>query len=709
MEPVTGITRPVRLSIDGREISTTEGRTILEVCRENDIDVPTLCHMDCLPDVGACRLCIVELEGGRRPVPACATPVDNGMNVCTASPRLHSLRRQTLELLFGERNHICPFCPRSGNCELQSRAYDHGMDHVRYDYLFPKLPVDNSHPFFTLDHNRCILCTRCVRACDHWVGAHTLDVDDRGNRCMIVADMGVPLGESSCVSCGTCVSVCPTGALFEKRSAHWQGRLPQTFQQTVCSGCGVGCQIEASMRYRQIGELRSAGGPAGNKVLCEKGRFWMVNPAQPRVAETKVRRAGQFVSAQTDAVIDECARRLQAAQVKADPQRVMALVSGHLPLETVRATQSFMQDVVGSQRWTLADRSNTQATHAGLQLDAGMPPLATLEELEDADLFLLVGANLERNAGVVASYVRRGVLHRRAKLLKINPKHTWLTDWTDIHVQSERRHDALILGAILKVLVELEAVDRAVVPAGLLKKVERLSDEAITSSCGVDARQIRRMAELYAAAERPVIICGRGLSKHGPEGLSAALSLVRATGRRSKAGRWRLMELALQANTYGGRLLGSAGLNMYAFDPHTADVAFLVLGDSQRPWPDEWIEKLRTVTYVVALLAREREEALAAAHALIPTATWPERGGTYVNLEGRVQRGSRLADPLSHVVDEVDFFRRLSARLSPDDATWSPPPLPRTCLRAQDGQLLPCREDDGKDIDWGALEMLVEA
>ncbi len=699
----------VQLTINGQTLEAESDQTVLQVCKQHGIDVPTLCHYEGLKDVGACRLCIVELEGGRRPVSSCTTPVSEGMVVKTHTPRLESLRQQTLELLFGERNHICPFCAASGNCELQSQGYRHGMDHVRFDYLFPKQPVDNSHSFITMDHNRCILCTRCVRACDQWVGAHTLDVDDRGSRSMIIADQNVPLGESSCVSCGTCVSVCPTGALFEKRSAHWQGRLPKEYSETICAGCGVGCRMHASVRYRQIGEVRSSGGPSGNRILCEKGRFWSVNPRFPRVKSPMVKVAGKFEPRTVDDILAECSRRLANPRVKQDPSRIVTMLSGHLPLETIQAVKSFMTDVVGSDRWVIADRSNAQSTREALELDRGLPPLAGLAELDEADLFLTVGANLERNAGVVASYVRRGVLHRRAKLLKINPNHTWLTDWTDIHLQSERRRDPMILSAMLKYLLDLGAADADAVPDDLAKKLKRLDDDGISMACGVDAEAIKQMAHAYANAKAPVIICGRGVSKHGPAGLVAALNIVRATKRMTPDGRWRLMELALQANSYGARLLGCPGMNMNDFDPHTADVAFLVLGDSKREWPTEWLQKLRRVTYVVALVAREREEPMAAAHAVVPTVSWSEREGTYVNLEGRLQIGHRLMDASANVVDEVSFFERLAADLSGNGSPWTAPPLPSSLTSIGDGELLPCRDDRDTPVDWSHLRALVEA
>jgi bidirectional [NiFe] hydrogenase diaphorase subunit len=207
------------LTINDQEISAAEGQTLLEAARDAGIYIPTLCHLDGLTDVGACRLCLVEIVGSNKLMPACTTRVQEGMAVYTDTPRLRAYRRQIVELLFAERNHVCAVCVANGNCELQNMGIVVGMDHVRYDYLFPKLGVDLSHERFGMDHNRCILCTRCVRACDQIEGAHTLDVLSRGAHSMIVHDMNVPWGEATtCTSCGKCVMACPTGALFKQGS-----------------------------------------------------------------------------------------------------------------------------------------------------------------------------------------------------------------------------------------------------------------------------------------------------------------------------------------------------------------------------------------------------------------------------------------------------------------------------------------------------------
>jgi bidirectional [NiFe] hydrogenase diaphorase subunit len=204
------------LTIDGKDVSARAGQTILEVAQENGITIPTLCHLDGLSDVGACRLCVVEVKGQNKLLPSCVTSVFEGMEVTTQSERLQKHRRTILELLFAERNHVCSVCVSNGHCELQSLAQDQGVTHIRLPYRNPELPVDASHERFTADHNRCILCMRCVRACAEIEGAHVWDVAGRGIDSMVITDLHEDWGKSTCTRCGKCVQVCPTGALFDK-------------------------------------------------------------------------------------------------------------------------------------------------------------------------------------------------------------------------------------------------------------------------------------------------------------------------------------------------------------------------------------------------------------------------------------------------------------------------------------------------------------
>lgn len=211
------MSRVVTLKINDQDTSGRDDETLLELAQENDIFIPTLCHLEGLSDIGACRLCLIEIKGVTKLMPACVVKAQEGMEVYTDTERLREYRKTVIEMLFTEGNHICSVCVSNGHCELQWLAQKLGVDHMRLEYRSPKRSVDASHPRFVLDYNRCILCTRCVRVCDEIEGAHTWDVMGRGIQARVITDLNQPWGDSeSCTGCSKCVNVCPTGALVDK-------------------------------------------------------------------------------------------------------------------------------------------------------------------------------------------------------------------------------------------------------------------------------------------------------------------------------------------------------------------------------------------------------------------------------------------------------------------------------------------------------------
>ena len=209
--------KTISVRINGELVTASEGQTILEAARANDRKIPTLCYLKGLSAVGACRVCMVEVAGTDKLLPACTTLIQEGMSIKTTSEKLTLYRRMAVELLLVERNHICSACVSNGHCELQALAQSLGITHVRYAYNNPRVAVDMTHPRFVLDQNRCILCTRCVRVCAEVEGANVWEVSSRGIYSRLVSDLRDDWGKAqNCTSCGKCVQVCPTGALAEK-------------------------------------------------------------------------------------------------------------------------------------------------------------------------------------------------------------------------------------------------------------------------------------------------------------------------------------------------------------------------------------------------------------------------------------------------------------------------------------------------------------
>jgi formate dehydrogenase major subunit len=264
----------VNITINGQAIIAPTGSTILKAAQGAGIDIPTLCHHPALLPVGACRICLVEIKGQRNLQTSCTFPITEGLDIQTESPRVVNARKLILDLLFSERNHYCMYCEMSGDCELQNLGYRYGIDHWVYPTYTKPFPVDATRRFFLMEHNRCVLCWRCMRACSELVANHTLGLKQRGASTMISADMNSPFGESSCISCGTCLQVCPTGALFNKRTA-FMGRDAQTEHiKSTCNQCSLGCAMEIVTRGGNV--LRIEGdwdGVVNGGLLCQKGRF----------------------------------------------------------------------------------------------------------------------------------------------------------------------------------------------------------------------------------------------------------------------------------------------------------------------------------------------------------------------------------------------------------------------------------------------------
>ena len=411
--------KKITLTIDGRCCEGQAGQTILQIAQANGINIPTLCYLKHLSPWGGCRMCIVQIVGSTKVVPACSTPAEDGKQVVTNNPSLRKLRRSTLELLFSERNHICPFCVmNNGDCELQQQGYRHGIDAISLSYLYPAWPLDLSGKYLALDHNRCILCTRCVRTCEEMEGTHTLDISHRGAKNHVVVDLGVTFGASdTCTSCGACVAACPTGALFDKAAA-FRGKL-NTCQtvRTTCNECPVGCGLLVYTKENRIVEVfGDFDSPVSEGHLCARGRYETWAEPRKRILQPRVRKHGKL----EPATWDEALKAVRDAANKAKPNQKAVLVSPRLTNETVATLKKF-------ERIGMFVAENEAALCANNDRSPG-----AMAKLHDADAIIVLGAQPSRLQGVVAAKIRTTVRLRKAKLLVFHTRKSDLDQYATI-------------------------------------------------------------------------------------------------------------------------------------------------------------------------------------------------------------------------------------------------------------------------------------
>ncbi|MBU1747615.1 MAG: (2Fe-2S)-binding protein [Chloroflexi bacterium] len=421
----------VEITINGQKIQAEAGQTVLQAAEAAGISVPKLCYHPALSSWGACRICLVEIEKQRTLQPACTFPVSEGMVVQTESPACVESRKFVLELLFSERNHYCMYCQASGDCELQALAYQYGLDSWKYPRPYEPLPVDASREYFVLDHNRCILCRRCVRACAEIAANHTLGVRERGAKSMISADLQAPFGESTCVTCGTCIQVCPTGSLIDRKSAYMGRDKEVDSMHTTCFACSLGCAVNVVSRANHLLRIESVWDVEPSYgLLCVAGRFEPLYDGRPRLKTPLVKKDGQQVAVSWDEALDAAAAGLKQAG------DVGALVTPRATNETLVAVTKAFQ--------------NAALTHAAPLPD--LPADAALADVEQADLVVLVGADVMEDHRVVSGYIKRALDHG-ARLAVIGGEDNGLAEYATLVSPEARRAVNLALEAAQPIVV----------------------------------------------------------------------------------------------------------------------------------------------------------------------------------------------------------------------------------------------------------------
>jgi len=659
----------ITLTINGEQVKGKEGDTILELCKANNIDVPTLCHYDGLSDVAACRLCLVEIEGERRSMPACTYPARDGLVVKTHTERLEKYRRLILELMFTEKNHLCAQCVASGECELQALAYRYQMDNFRYPLSWPSLPVDSVNKYLVVDHNRCVLCGRCIRACDEFASIHTLDFGYRGWRDRVVADLGQPLGESSCISCGACFQVCPTGAIFSKSSAY-KGKSSESEQVTsVCPICGVGCEIKAFIKDNRIVKIDSPDLTKPRGLLCGKGRFSTLQAIGKRVLTPLRRSNGRLEPCSLNEAIEIVSAGLREVKLRYGDNGIAGLISSQLSNESAKAFKDLIVGSLASKQLDSLDgdyfRLVGQALEAsGIKKGLKEVEIDSIEDLLKADCLFVVGADPLETHPVVGSYIVRAVRRNGANLIVFNAAKNSFPYQATLWLCPEKGREALAIRALVKLIID----EGLVVTIGRDKSRDaRLADIKPLDACkqaGLDYEELHGAASMLARAKHGVIVYGQDiLVLKSPELLALLFDLVAiCDGDKRKL---RTLWLRPGGNSVGLWNLGvvnGGGFSVAKLSKNKSIKAlYLLLGDGEQGVSElagrpSGIDLLVVQTSFMSAIASE-------ADVVLPSPLWTEVSATYTTLDGLTRHVARLVRPPEGIRADWEVISEVDRRL----------------------------------------------
>jgi len=548
--------KQVTLEIDGQQVTVPAGTSLIHAAMVAGISIPKLCATDSLEPFGSCRLCLVEIEG-RRGLPAsCTTPVDEGLKVHTQSKKLADVRRGVMELYISDHPLDCLTCATNGDCELQDMAGAVGLREVRYGYEGDNhlnAEKDESNPYFTFDPSKCIVCSRCVRACEETQGTFALTIEGRGFESKVAAGIN-DFMDSECVSCGACVAACPTATLMEK-SVIEQG-LPEHSVTTTCAYCGVGCSFNAEMRGEEVVRMvPNKNGGANHGHSCVKGRFaWGYTTHKDRMTKPMIRKSIQdpWQEVSWDEAINYAASEITRIQTKYGKHSAGAITSSRCTNEEVYVVQKLVRAVFGTNNVDTCARVCHSPTGYGLKQTLGESAgTQTFDSVMKSDVIMIIGANPTDGHPVFGSQMKRR-LREGAKLIIADPRAIDLVSSphvkADYHLKLRPGTNVALISAMAHVVVTEGLVDEDfvkercewdsfVVWRDFVAKPQN-SPEALAEELGIKAEEIRAAARLFATGGNSAIYYGLGVTEHsqGSTMVMGIANLAMATGNLGREG-----------------------------------------------------------------------------------------------------------------------------------------------------------------------------
>jgi len=534
------------LTIDGREVNAARGATLLEAANAGGIRIPHLCHEPRLKPSGACRLCLVEIQGQPGFHAACARPAEQGMVVSTATEAVRGIRRTVLEMLVSEHNMSCSTCDRDGDCRLQDYAYEYQVEEKRFPSVMisPGAPNYSSESLaISYDPSKCIRCQRCVRICEEVQGVEALTLKARGGEVQVTTGFERVLQETSCELCGQCIGTCPTAALHEK-AARGRGKPRDLVKvRTTCPYCGVGCQLDLNVdrKTNRIVRVTADIGAAPNHgSLCVKGKFGMDFVARPdRLRRPLIRENGVARETSWEEALSYTASRLLAIRNTFGPDALAGLASAKTTNEDNFVMQKLVRAAFGTNNVDHCARLCHASTVAGLAMSFGSGAMTnSIRELRTTPLIFVIGSNTTECHPVIGIQIRQAVASGRTRLIVADPRSISLASIAELHLRHRPGTDVALINGMMHVILA-EGLEDGDFVARRTENFDALRDAVaayppalVSRITGVPADDVRKAARLYASAKGAAIVYSMGITQHttGTDNVLSLANLAMVTG-----------------------------------------------------------------------------------------------------------------------------------------------------------------------------------
>ncbi|MEA3221948.1 MAG: formate dehydrogenase subunit alpha [Thermodesulfobacteriota bacterium] len=698
----------MQITVDGKELEFNPGQTIYEVAKENNIHIPVLCHYEQVKPIGACRVCVVEVERARTLIPSCCTPAEDGMVVYTNTNRVLKSRKLTVELLISMGHHNCMTCESNRDCVLQDLAYEMGIEMPRFEEPKERKPIEDANSMIIRDMNKCVLCGLCVRVCQEIQVNNILDYSGRGPRSTVGPAFNMSLEEAGCKFCGACIQACPVGALSFKQG-RFGGRTWEVQKvQTTCPHCGVGCQIELWVKDGKIKRVYGVeeDNTENKGQICVKSRFGLDFVHSPeRLTRPLIKKDGKFKEASWDEALDLVVTNFRKIKKEYGSDALGGIASSKSTNEECYLFQKFIRSCLGTNNVDFCTRfCHTPSAVALSRAFGGGAMTNSMRLVEKADVVLIAGLNFTEMCSTIGALTKHLVQFGNLKLIVVDPRGVEIADYAKVWLRPNIGTDIAWANGMMNVIINEDLYDHDFVEKRtekfneLKKLVSKYTPEKVEEITGIPKEEIIETARLYAKADKASVLYGMGVTQHiyGTDNVSALCNLALLTGNVGKEGTG-VNTIAKQNNGQGagdmgclppiypgGQPISDPKVNKkfeeawgvkLSMKPGVTESdmvinkgkikgLYVVGGNPMRSGPN--LNNIRKVLEDMTFIVVQDmflSETAQVADVVLPACSFAEKDGTFTNTARLIQRVRKAIDPIGESKPDWEIICELSKRM----------------------------------------------